>query len=149
MEFKLIKECYPNLEKKIIDFCLHSKPYPFCENKSRQLSLFKIKEYISFLFGTSEIYILEQNENLFLFVAMSKKEETAIVDFIFGQPNKIIPSFKEFRLFFKHKNPEITLFFSEVTRKHNLKGYLRFIEKTDLEAKIKLDNQKICVLWNT
>lgn len=129
-------------------YCLKSKPYEFCNLASRRLSIFKIKEYISFLFKNCKVYISRDLGELF-FIAISLEKEIANLEFIFCSQYKLYNYFPTFRSFFMQKNPEVKFFYAEITRKHKTKKLLSFIKKNDKVAIINLDNDKICVLWNT
>jgi hypothetical protein len=144
MNFTLIKALDESMENKMISFFLKSKPYDFCCLPSRQLSVIKIKEYIRHLFTNSQIYTSTN-----FFIALSVENETATIEFLFGSPFQIVGEFKKFRSFFGQINPKVKIYFSEIHRKHKRQNLIRMIQKRDSEAKIILDNQKICVLWNT
>jgi hypothetical protein len=144
MNFTLIKELDKNLETKIINFFLKSKPYDFCCLPSRNLSVIKIREYIRHLFEHSVIYISKN-----FFIALSVENETATIEFLFGSPFEVIGEFKKFRSFFHQINPQVKNYFSEIQRKHKRQHLIKMIQRRDETAKIKLDNHKICVLWNT
>ncbi len=149
VQFKQLKTCQKELRSQLITFFLRSKPYEFCEVSSRQIRLLKINEYIDFLFENSSVYSLEENGKLCFFIAITCKGDRAIIDFAFGEPKTIIRHFKQFRLFFTEKNNQIKTFVSEVTRRHRLDGYLKFLKKNDPEMTLLLDNKRIHVLWNT
>lgn len=144
MNFTLIKELSKKQEKKIIDYFLQSKPYDFCSLPSYSLRRFKIKEYIDFLLEQTDVYLLED-----FFVSVTKKNNQAIVQFIYGQPFSVVQNFKLFREDFLKQNKEVNIFYTEILRKHKKNSLIKFIERRDKDAKIKLDNDKICVLWNT
>jgi hypothetical protein len=144
MNFTLIKTLEQSERKNLVNFFLKSKPYPFCQMPSMSLSIFKIKEYIDFLLENCYVYIRKD-----FFVAISLENETAIVQFVIGLPFKVISDFEEFRAFLKNKNKKITKFYTEIQREHKKEKLLRLIKQRDKNAEINLDNQKICVLWNT
>jgi hypothetical protein len=147
MEFKRIKNYTENIKQQVIKFCLRSKPYDFCGGASRKLSLLKIEEYINFLLEVCEVFIVEENQSVRFFVAVTKTKQSAILEFVIGHPKTIIPDFEAFRFEFYKRNPQVTKFVSEITRKHKIKGFVRFIEKNDPNAIFNLDNQKISVSW--
>ena len=148
MYFKPIKIPNSNLTNKIIAFCLKSKPYSFCETSSRSAALFKTKEYIDFLFDNCEVYLSEQDGKINLFIAVSRHEKSLIIDFIFGDGPKTMDYLREFREFFVKENPEITGFFTQITRKHKLQALLSFVRRYDKTAQINIDNSgKIEVYW--
>jgi hypothetical protein len=144
MNFTLIKSLKSCQEKQIISFFLKSKPYSFCSLPSHSLCVFKIKEYLNFLLENCEVYIGKN-----FFVAISIETDIAIVEFVYGSPFNVIRDFEKFRKWFKSKNNQVTHFYTEIQRKHKRKSFLKFIENRDKNAEIKLDNEKICVLWNT
>lgn len=144
MNFTLIKQIDEALERKIIAYFLQSKPYSFCHLPSRFLSVMKIKEYVQFLLDNCSVYVGRD-----FFIALTIKKETAIVEFLFGSAFTIVNSFKQFRIQFKQKNPEVNVFFSEIQRIYKRDKLIKMIKQRDENAEIKLDNQKICVLWNT
>jgi hypothetical protein len=144
MNFTLIKEL-PEAEKKnLIRFFLKSKPYPFCQMPSMFLALFKIKEYIDFLFDNFSIYVRKD-----FFIAISVEKEKAIVQFVKGSSFNGISDFEEFRAFFCAQNKNVKVFYTEIQRDYKKQKLIRFIKRRDKNAKINLDNDKICVLWNT
>jgi len=117
MNFKPIKTYSKELESEIINYCLKSKPYEFCELPSRNLAILKIKEYIAFLFSNCEIFICEEDGKINFFIALTIKEEGVVIDFCFGDEIKMKTCFAEFRRLFKRQHPQILGFYSEVTRK--------------------------------
>jgi hypothetical protein len=148
MNFKPIKTCSKELENKIIIYFLKSKPYEFCEQSSRNLAILKIKEYIDFLFSNCQVFVCEENDKISLFAALTVKEDTAIIDFCFGDEIKMKTYFAEFRKLFKQEHPEILGFYSELTRKHKLKSYLKYIKRHLKGSEINIDNNgKITVYW--
>lgn len=149
MTFQRIKELDALLEQDFINFCLKSKPYDFCCMHSRNMSVHKIKEYMLFLFKECEMYTLKRNDKIQFFVAVSKKDDEAFVEFAFGQPFSVISDFKSFRRFYSEINQKAMKFSGKITRKHKLKSYLKFLKQKDSEIQIILDNQEIAVLWNT
>lgn len=148
MNFTLIKNPDDKLITEIISYCLKSKPYEFCNLGSRKLSIFKIKEYVDCLFEHCEVYISRDLGELF-FIAVSKEGERANLEFIFCNQYKMYDYFPTFRSYFKQINPKVKFFYAEITRKYKTNKLISFIKKNDKVATINLDNDKICVLWNT
>lgn len=152
MEFKLIQQKSPEIEKLIFDYCLLSKPYYFCQNKSKQLSAMKIKEYIDYLFNTATIYVAREKGEFFLFLALSFSLNAVCVEFIFGnseKPQKSMNAFKEFRRKFFIKNPHCEAFVSAIHRKYKVDKYVKFVKRYDKDAKIELDkNNELMIYWS-
>lgn len=149
MHFQRIKETDKTIENMFINYCIDSKPYDFCHLPSRSMSIFKIKEYMEFLFNTCEVYLGMIDNQIKIFIAVERKDNATIIQFVFGTPFGFMSNVAMFRRFYKKVNPEIQKFSAQIMRKHKLDSFLKFITKKDPEMQINLDKQEITVLWNT
>ncbi len=147
MEFKRIITHTDVLWKRFSDFCVKSKPYSFCETPSLRLKIFKIREYYDFLLAHSEIFILEDNQEILFFVAVHREGSAMVVDFAFGTPMTVLHNLKAFRDWYRLLNKDVEFFYTELTRRYKLDKYVNFIRRYDRNAQIKLDNQKISIYW--
>lgn len=149
MQFQRINYPDKQIESMFVSYCLKSKPYDFCNMPSRSMSVFKIKEYMNFLFKMCKIYLGTFQGQIKLFIAISEIKDEANIEFVFGNPFGFMKNLEYFRKFYQDVNPKIQTFSAQIKRKHKLNSFLKFIQTKDQNMQIFLDKQEIVVLWNT
>ena len=152
MKIKRLTHISETFKKQFILFCEKSKPFDFCQSRSRLLRYQKINEYLIDWSKGFEVYEIYK-DNKFIFAAVFKKGSESIeLEFAFGNfsdfyHNKIADAWhliiKNIFNFFSYD--KIT---SPIRRKFKRKILLKWLARYDPTCKLQEIDQELIAIWN-
>ena len=157
MKVKQLTEINEEIDEKIFNFFLKSRPVNFGGLTSKHLFEIKSREFINSLYTTDNIYSIFEDGKLLVIVFFEPTENLLensneiILEFVYGNsidfhPTKLINAFHEILKFTQEKSNK-SLVVSNIERKNKKNKFINWLKRYDKKCEIFKKDDILKIQW--
>ena len=157
MKVKQLTEINEEIDQKIFNFFLQSRPVDFSGLTSKHLFQIKSREFVNTLYTTDNIYSIFEEEKLLAIVFFEptknllENSNEIILEFVYGNgvdfhPTKLINGLHEILKFTQEKFNK-NLVVSNIERKNKKNKFINWLKRYDKKCEIFKKNNTLKIQW--